>query len=67
MRNISAKVVNKLRTQILYSNFFFFRKSCLYEIMRKNVGEPDMPRMTFWPMRITHWSHKAINTQFWNM
>jgi len=38
------------------------RKSCRYEIMWKNVVQPDRPQMTIWRMRIACWITKATNT-----
>jgi len=37
-----TKVVNDIKTHILYS-ITFFRKSALYEIMWKNSVEADLP------------------------
>jgi len=44
MRKVSDKVVEKIKTQFVLHNIFFF-KSCLYEIMWKNIL-PDRPQMT---------------------
>ena len=58
-------VVDKIKTHVLCSItfFFFFRKSCLYEIMWKNVLESGRPQMTIWRMRIACQIPKAANTQ----
>jgi len=40
MRNVSDKVVEKVKTHSLCS-ITFFRKSCLWEIMWKNMAQPD--------------------------
>jgi hypothetical protein len=55
-----TKVVEKIKTHILYP-VTFFRKPCLYEIMWKNVLELDRPQMTIWRMRISYWIPKATN------
>jgi hypothetical protein len=34
-----------------------------YEIMCKNIVEPDRPQMTVWRMRIACWLPKATDTQ----
>jgi hypothetical protein len=34
----------------------------VYEIMFKNILEPDRLQMTIWRMRITRWIPKATNT-----
>jgi len=57
-----TKVVETIKTQILRSIFFFFRKSCLYEIMWKIIVESDGPQMTIWRMRIARWITKATDT-----
>jgi hypothetical protein len=46
MRDIWAKVVQKIHTHILYSVTFFSENRALYEIMWKNMVQPDRPRMT---------------------
>ena len=32
-------------------DFFFFENRALYEIMLKNIVQPDRPQMTMWRMR----------------
>ena len=44
------------------SNSFFSRKSCLYEIMWRNITQPGRPQTTIWCMRIACWIPKATNT-----
>ena len=41
---------------------FLFENRALYEIMWKNILQPDRPQMTIWYMSITCWIHKATNT-----
>jgi hypothetical protein len=43
-------------------NNFFPRKSAIYEIMWKNIKEPERPQMTIWLTRIACWIPKATNT-----
>jgi hypothetical protein len=43
MRNISDKVVEKIKTGILCSRNFFPKNCAVYEIMRKIMVEPDRP------------------------
>ena len=50
----------EINTSILCS-ITFFRKSCRYEIMWKNIVEPDRPQMTIWRTRIACWITKATN------
>jgi hypothetical protein len=42
MRNI----LDKIKTHILYPKFFFFENNTGYEIMLKNMVEPEGPQMT---------------------
>jgi len=46
-----TKVVEKIKTHILCSIFFFFENRAVYEIMWKNVVERCRPHMTIWRMR----------------
>ena len=43
MRNISDKVVEKIKTHILCSITFFFENRAVHEVMWKNIVEPDRP------------------------
>ena len=36
----------------MFSNSFFFGDHAVYEIMWKNIVEPDRPQMTIWLMSI---------------
>jgi hypothetical protein len=54
---LQTKVSEKIDKQILCS-IFFPRKSCRYEIMRKNMVSPQM---TMRRMRIACWITKATN------
>jgi hypothetical protein len=46
MRNILAKVVEKMKTPILLSTSFFPDNRTVYEIMSQNVVETEGPQMT---------------------
>jgi hypothetical protein len=54
MKNFSDKLVQNIFSKV-------FRKSPRYEIMRKNIVEPDRPQMTTLCMRIACWILKATN------
>jgi len=41
-----TKVVEKIKTDILGSIIFFFENRPVYEIMWKNMMEPNRPQMT---------------------
>jgi hypothetical protein len=47
MRNVSDKVVEKIKTHSLCSITFFANRA-VYEIMWKNMVEPDRPQITIW-------------------
>ena len=57
-----TKVVDKIKTHILYSVTFSFENRAVYEKMWKNIVERGRPRMTIWRMRIECWIPKATNT-----
>jgi hypothetical protein len=40
-----TEVVEKIKTHILCSVTFFFENPTVYEIMWKNMAEPDRPQM----------------------
>jgi hypothetical protein len=42
--------------------FYFFENCAVYEIMWKNMVQPDRPQMTIWCMRIVCWITKATDT-----
>ena len=52
MRNIPDKFVEKSK-DAFYVQYFFFENRTVYEIMWKNIVQPDRPQMTIWRMRIT--------------
>jgi hypothetical protein len=41
MRNVTDKVVGKIKTHILSSMYFFFENPAIYETKLKNKVEPD--------------------------
>jgi len=58
-----TKVVEKIKTHVLFSvAFFFFENRAFYEIMSKNIVERDRPQMTKMRMRIACWIPRAKNT-----
>ena len=61
MKNISDKIVEKLKAHILCSVIFFFENYTVYEITWKNVVEPGRPQMMIRRMRIACWMPKATN------
>jgi hypothetical protein len=63
MRNVSYKMCRENQnTWFMCFFFFFFRKSCPYEMWKKSTLEPIRPQMTIWRMRNACWITKATNT-----
>jgi len=52
MRNSLDRVVEKIKTYFVFSNFFFKENRSVYGIMQEKIVEPDRPQMTIWRMRI---------------
>jgi len=61
MRNVSGNICkeNKI-THFIFNNVF--QNRVLYDIMYKNMEEPDTPQVTKWPIRIAYWIPKATVT-----
>jgi hypothetical protein len=65
---LRIKVVEKIETHFVFSNFFFLvENGAVREIMWQNIVEPFRPRMTIWRMRISRWILKATHTRTHNM
>jgi len=62
MRNISDKVVEKLKKHVLLSITFFLSKIVPFVVMWKNILEANKPQMKAWHMSIACWIPKATNT-----
>lgn len=62
MRNVSDQSYGENQNTHFRFNKFFSENRALYEIMCKNVVEPDRPQMTIWCMRFVCWLTKAIDT-----
>ena len=56
---LQTKVEEKIKTHILCSIAGFYIVT-VYEVMWKNIAEPDRPQVT-WRMRIAWWLHKATS------
>jgi hypothetical protein len=57
-----TKVVEKIKTHFSCSLTFFFENRTVYEIMWKNMVEPDRPQMTIRRMRFACLITEAIDT-----
>jgi hypothetical protein len=61
MRNVSDKSCRENQNTHLRS-ITFFENRAIYEIMWKNIAEPDRPQKTIWCMSIAWWITKGTNT-----
>jgi len=52
MRNVSDKIVEKIKTHITYSTAFFFENRSVYEKKWKNIVQQGKPQKTIWRMSI---------------
>ena len=55
-----AIVVQTIKTHLAVNNVF--KNRVIYEIIWKNIVQPDRPQMTIWLMRIACWIPRATNT-----
>jgi hypothetical protein len=62
MRNVSKKYSRGNKNTHFILSDFFFENRAVYELMWKNVVQPDMQQMTVWRMRIACWIPKVTNT-----
>jgi len=61
MRYVADRGVEKIRTHISCPTIFFVNR-VVYEIMWKNVVEPDGRQLTIWRMRMLCWTPKTTDT-----
>ena len=61
MRNVSDKMLGGPTTHFSSITFFVFENLAVYEIMWKNIVEPERPQVTIWRIRIACWIPKATN------
>jgi len=59
MRNVSNTVVQNIKSLILCPVNFYFENRALYEILRKNIVQPDRSQKTI--RRTASWIPKATN------
>ena len=62
-RNVS-NVVKEIKTHILCSAIFFFRKSCLFLNNGEKYYIDGRPQMNIQHMRIAYWLPMSTNTQY---
>ena len=49
-------------THFIFKHFFFLKNRVVYEIMWKNIVEPDIPHGTIWCIPVACWIAKDTNT-----
>jgi len=67
-RNVSDKPYGENQKALICSIIFFLNRA-IYDIMWKNIVDPDRTQMTIWRMRIACWIPKATHThthRLWN-
>ena len=64
MRNVLDKSCRENQnTHFMFSNFFFSENHAVYEIMSKNVVEPEATNdVTIWRIRVACWISEATRT-----
>jgi hypothetical protein len=63
MKDISDRICREnQKTHFVLNNFFLKENFAPYEIMWRNILEPDRPQMTIWRMSIACWIPEATNT-----
>jgi hypothetical protein len=51
MKNVSDKVVEKIKTHVGCAIIYIFLNHVVFEIVWKNTVETDRPQITIWLMR----------------
>jgi len=67
MKNVTDKNCREKSKHTFCVQYRFFENRTVYEIMWKNIGEPDSLQMIIWRMRIACWIPKATNTHSENV
>ena len=62
MRNVSDESCRENQNKCFIFNNDFYENRFLFELMRKNILEPDRPQMTMWRMRVACRMPKATDT-----
>jgi hypothetical protein len=53
LRHFSDKFAEKMKTQFVVKNILFYKNCTIYEIMWKNMLDPERPQVKILRMRIT--------------
>jgi hypothetical protein len=64
MRNVLHKFLEKIKSRFTVNNFFFPENRTVYEIMSKNMVDPEGPKndVIIWHIRVACWINKATRT-----
>jgi hypothetical protein len=57
-----TRVADKIKTDVLWPIRFFSDNRAVYEIMSKNMVEPERPQMTIWRL-VACWISKVTRVQ----
>ena len=59
----SRKIVENIKTHVVFSENYFFKSCAGYEVMWKNIVQPDRAQMTIRSMHIACWIPEPTDTQ----
>jgi len=62
LRNVSGKSCRGIKNTHFNFNNIFSEYPTVYEIMWKNIADPDRPPLAIWRLHIACWITKATNT-----
>ena len=62
MRHALDRLVEKIKTHVVWSIAFFFENHAFYEIIWKNIVQPDRTQMTIWRMHIAYFVSQGTDT-----
>jgi len=57
-----TKVVEKIKSHLMFNNFFFKENHAVNETLWENIVKPDRPQMKRRRTRVACWIPKATNT-----
>jgi len=61
MRNVSEKIVEKIKTQFFFQ-LHISENRAVFEITWKNMVDPRGPQMKIWSVLLVSWINKATGT-----
>ena len=57
-----TRVIEKIQTRVSHSKTSFPQNLAFYQIMWKNIADPERSQMTLWGIHIACWIPKSKNT-----